>query len=72
MAMETLHANIIDLQEYSRKRHAPERAESGALNECRALAATRLTEALGECLSGAADQLLDLAAKAPGLDLYHP
>lgn len=67
--METLHANVVDLQEFSRKRSNA--ANAGALDECRALAAARLTEALGECLADAAAQLLDLAAKAPGMDLYH-
>ncbi|MBK6742291.1 MAG: DUF1631 family protein [Hydrogenophilales bacterium] len=69
--MVMLCSKVTDIKQFSQNREPPKRAVISALDECRELAAVRLGDTLGECLQLAAGKLLDLADKAPGLDMYH-
>lgn len=69
--MVTLCSKVTDIKQFSQKRETPKRPGLSALDECRELSVVRLGEELDACLKLAAEKLLTLADKAPGLDMYH-
>ena len=69
--METARKNVTEISQFARARGRNGGAGRGPLDDCREIAVLRLGEALNESIELVAGQLLPMAEKAVGLEMYH-
>ncbi|MDD5364491.1 MAG: DUF1631 domain-containing protein [Gallionellaceae bacterium] len=68
--MDTAQKNVTEISQFARARGKSIGAGRGPLDECREISALRLGEALSESLVLMTEQLLKLAEKATGMEIY--
>lgn len=69
--MDTARKNVTEISQFARGRSKSGGAGRGPLDDCREISVLGLANALSESLQLVAGQLLPMAEKAVGLDLYH-
>lgn len=69
--MEIARKNVTEISQFARARGRNGGAGRGPLDDCREIAVLRLGEALNESIELVAGQLLAMAEKAVGLEMYH-